>query len=49
MSRDRQKEIYVERHTLQLEYLVSKLNVKEYEIQELHYQQQQKKNMVLCI
>lgn len=32
-----QKEIYEERHTLQLEHLVSKLNVKEYEMWELHY------------
>ena len=37
MSRDRQKEIYMERHTLQLEHFISKLNVKEYEMQEPHY------------
>lgn len=36
MSRDRQKEIYMERHTLQLEHFISKLNVKEYEMQEPH-------------
>ena len=37
MSRDRQKEIYMERHTLQLEHFISKLNVKEYEMQKPHY------------
>ena len=36
-SRDRQKEIYMERHTAQLEHFISKLNVKEYEMQEPHY------------
>ena len=43
-SRDRQKEIYMERHTLQLEHFISKLNVKEYKMQEPHYYQQQRKN-----
>lgn len=32
----------MKRHALQLEYFISKLNVKEYERQEFHYQEKNK-------
>lgn len=38
VSWDRVEEVYMERRTLPLEYFISNLNVKECEMQELHYQ-----------